>query len=297
MPDTMLAFHFAKLLSVTKMPDAETASSQVHAATVTSRLRKSFELVSVLTIGSHSRGTSVRAYSDLDLLAVFKKSEAQRGGELLRSTTFIDAVRDDLRQRYQQTQIRRDGQAVAISFGAGSRAVDVVPAIYWAPGPRNWPTYLIPSGDGDWLQTSPRLHSDFINKANEDSGQKLKGVIRLLKFWRHCRAPEVPLLSFHLELVLADGGIGRGASTYSAALCAAFDLLADREARAVRDPLGISGLVPAAKTDAMRIQVASALTYSREHARYAREAERCGDRQEAIRQWSIVFNGHFPTKL
>ena len=292
----MLAFHFAKLLSATRLSEAETASVQTHAVTITARLRKAFALVNVLTIGSHARGTSIRTHSDLDLLAVFRKSEAQRGSTLLQSTTFLGAVREDLRQRYQKTEIWRDGQAIAIHFGAGSRSVDVVPAIYWGPGPRNWPIYLIPDGQGDWLQTSPRLHSDFINDANEVAGQKLKGVVRLVKFWRHCRDPEVPLQSFHLELVLADAGIGRGATTYAGALSAAFDVLAERQGRAFRDPLGVSGLVPAAKTDAMRTKVASALAYARDHAHAARDAERRGNRPEALRQWNLVFNGNFPMK-
>lgn len=271
--------------------------SRLHAETITTRLKKSFNLVNALRMGSHSRGTAVRAQSDLDLLIVFRKSEAMWGSDLVRSTTLVDAVRNDLRERYGSTEIRRDGQAIVVGFGAGSRPVDVVPAVYWGPGPNNWPLYQIPDGDGDWLQTSPLRHSQYLAKADEATAGKLKGIIRLIKFWRNCRTPSIPLSAFHLEMALADGEIGRGAMSYSAALTDAFQLLAERGGRALRDPLGVSGHIAAARTQAMRETVANALDFAHYHARQARNAELRGDRQEALRQWDIVFNGHFPLRL
>jgi len=154
----MLGLHFSKLLATTRPTDSEVERVRQHADTITTRLRSRFELVNVLRIGSHSRGTALRLQSDLDLLAVFRKAEAMRAGDLIRSTTFVDAVRNDLRQRYANTEVRRDSQAVVVGFGAGSRPIDVVPAVFWLPGSSGWPIYLIPDGSGNWLQTPPVQH-------------------------------------------------------------------------------------------------------------------------------------------
>lgn len=65
----MLGLHFTRLSSATRLSESEIVRAQMYAATITSRLRRAFALVSVQTIGSHARGSSIRLHSDLDLLA------------------------------------------------------------------------------------------------------------------------------------------------------------------------------------------------------------------------------------
>lgn len=289
-----LELHFGRMIAKTAPSDVEVNRAKMHATTIRTRLLKSFSLKGFRFIGSHSRETAIRAHSDLDLLAIFARDEARWGDRLKSSYTFINAIRNDLAERYPHTDVGRDGQAVVVNFG-GDQSVDVVPGIFWGPGPNNYPIYLIPDGSGDWLQTGPDRHSKYLTDENEKSTGKLKRVIRLIKYWRECRSPRIPLSSFHLELLLASEGVCVGVKSYPVCLFDAFYLIANRQGRGLRDPLGIAGIVQATGSDSQRNQIANAAEYARDHAWSAILATQKKDIHEAIRQWNIVFNGEFPS--
>ena len=149
-----------------------------------------------------------------------------------------------------------------------------------------------------WLvmSTNPEVHTRYIQKADQTAGGKLRRTVQLLKFWRECRQPRIPISSIHLELVLVGGCCCVGPQSYSASVTSAFQLLADRSGRALRDPLQIGGSIPAAKTTAQQDQVLRSVLFAREHSIAALSAEEDGDSQEALRQWNIVFNGAFPQR-
>ena len=84
-----------------------------------------------------------------------------------------------------------------------------------------------------------------------------------------------------------------GVKSYTQCVHDAFRLLAERECRGFRDPLSISGINHAAKTDSQLEQANAAVAYGYEHAKAAMYAEAWKDFAEANRQWNIVFNGKF----
>jgi hypothetical protein len=231
-----LELAFAALWNQVRPKPAEVERARSRAGGIRSRLQKTFRLRGVRFIGSHARETAVRSISDLDLLAIFARDDARWGGNWKSSYTFTDAIRDDLLGRYPSTEIGRRGQAVVVNFG--DQSVDVVPAVYFGPGPNNYPLYLIPNGDGEWMQTGPEIHGKFINDEHERSRGKLKRVIQVLKFWRACRVPHIPMSSFHLELLLASEGTCVGVKSYWQCLFDSLYLIANRQGRGLRDPLG-----------------------------------------------------------
>ena len=72
------------------------------------------------------------------------------------------------------------------------------------------------------------------------------------------------------------------------------ELLARQECRAVKDPMGVSGYVPAVKSESQRETVLQSVRYSRDKALDALKADARGDINEARRLWDIVFRGDFP---
>lgn len=270
----------------------ELRRAMAHSVTARRRLNTSFDLKKFLRVGSHSRGTAVRRYSDIDFLAVLARNEAKWGGSIIRSSTFLSKVRDDLQDRYVQTEVRRDEQAVVVRFGGGQHAMDVVPAIF-SRFERNRPVYLIPDGIDGWLETSPEAHNQYFASASQRSGGKLIGVVKLLKWWKFSRDNAVPIQTFHIDILMAASNICVGAKTYTRCLHDAFKLLAERECRGFRDPIRISGIIYAAKTDSQWELVNKAVAYAYEHAKSALYAETWRDFPEANRQWDIVFNGSF----
>ena len=144
------------------------------------------------------------------------------------------------------------------------------------------------------METAPEAHNTYLKAADTQSVGKLRRTTQLLKYWRSCRTPAIPLASIHLELLLASENVCVGAKSYSRCLRDAFHLLRNRECRGLRDPLGIAGVLYAVQTTAQAEQLVSAVDYAAEHAQSAVEAQERKDWKEALRQWDIVFNGKFP---
>lgn len=284
---------FDGLLARIEPGNREELIYEQHKTTVTRRLNSAFSAHDVLPIGSSTRGSAIGRYSDLDLLLVLRAEEVRWGSGWKSSSAVLNGVRDQLRYRFQGTDIGRDGQAVVVEFADGQHPVDVVPGFFGGLAGKS-PTYWIPDGVGGWMKTSPMAHNRYISAADVRSGGKLKNVAKLIKYWRVCRSPEMPLSSFHLELLLAQSTICDGIKTYGHCLYGAFKLLADRSCAALQDPMQIAGLVRAANTEAKRTSVLSAVQSARNHAASALMAEQKGLTNEALRQWDIVFNGCFP---
>lgn len=272
-----------------------------HEKTVKRRLETVFQTNRVVRIGSYSRGSSIRYTSDVDLMLVLKRDETRRGGGLMSSATVLNHVRDQLRERYWQTEVGRDKQAVVIGFRGNQYPVDVVPAVYshhgditeFDGGVKNYPIFLIPNGYGDWIETSPLAHNKYIRDANVASGGKLKQTAKLIKYWRRCRDPHIPLNSFYTELLLASEGICVGAKSYALCLNNALAGLANRGCSELEDPLGISGLIKASYTEPMRERATDATRSSAQRAYKAIMAKREGNIRETVRLWEIVFNHKF----
>lgn len=288
---------FDTLLGRIQLSDAQAGNLARHRDAVTRRIETSFEVTRTDTIGSSSRGSAIRTTSDLDLMPILRRSEARWGGRKVSSTTVLNNIRAELRDRFRFTDAGKDGEAVVVEFSDGAK-VDVVPAFYVSQeavyNGRKYPLYEIPNGRGGWLATSPEAHNRYIAAQDARSGGKLKYVTQLLKFWRACRTPHYPLNSFHIELLLADSGLCSVSKSYAQCLHDTFALLAKRACRGLQDPIHISGQVSAANTDAKRLTVLNAAITSAQRAAKALDAEAARRQPEAVSYWDLVFNGNFP---
>jgi predicted nucleotidyltransferase len=286
-----IARRFQTLIERLQPSSAERTRFARHNSTVVQRLTASLRTVKPVLMGSYTRNTAIGGYSDLDLLVPLRAAEVKWGNELKSSDTVLKTIRGELSSRFYQSDIGRDGQAIVAAFSDGTQ-IDVVPGFFTAFD--RMPVYAIPDGASGWMNTSPIRHNKYLKDADFTSGGKLRRIAQLIKFWRFTRTPSVPLSSFHVELLLASEKTCVGVKGYSTCLSDTFALLASRQGRSLQDPVGISGWVTAASTQAKRDALATSLRDSAAHARSAHLAELNGDTEEAIRQWNIVFNGCFP---
>lgn len=292
-----IAARFRKLLDGLAPRGVDVGRAKTSLAGIRNRLGRTQPVVKTLWIGSHAKGTAIRSRSDVDLMVVVSRDSLRWGGTRILSSSLLDRFRRDLADRYPSTTISRDGQAVSIRFGAGRPSVDVVPAVFHRMGPNRSPVYLIPDGTGDWLTTSPELELRAFRRLDLRSQRKASQLVRLMKAWRYARVQPVPVQGIHIERVVSAYEVGVGAYSYSRLLTELLRILATRGGSALRDPLGISGLVPLSRTPAQLDSAVRSLQHSADHALRARDAEECGDTGEAIRQWRLVFNGNFPARL
>lgn len=287
-----IAFH--KLLERLQPTKAGILKAKLHTTSIKARLTSSFELNKVIYMGSTARLTAIKGYSDVDLLTVLPRKVLKWGTGQISSDTFINNIRDDLNERFHATTVRRDKQAVVVMFGGGTEPIDVVPAIFHEfKTSKKVPVYLIPDGNGGWLETAPDAHNNYIKAANIASRGKLNKTIQLLKHWRNTRQPIIPLTSIHLELLLASSRICSGPKSYARCVHEALILLESRGARGLHDPTQLAGILSAANTDAQKKSLSKSLSYAVEHADKAVDAQERNDWKESLRQWSIVFNNDF----
>ena len=231
--------------------ESELLAAKLHRASVKSRMEKAFALHSMRDIGSHCRGTAIRQFSDLDLMVVLRKGEVTWGGSVVSSDTIIRRVLAELRGRFVASDIRRDGLAATIAFGSTKQSLDVVPAVFSRFDKNGMrPVFLIPDGQGGWLETSPQVHDRYFAKAQEASGNKLRKVSQLIKWWKHARASSLPIRSFYADMVLSAYGTCTGAKTYGQCLYEFFNALSNGRCGALPDPCGISGNIAATDTEA-----------------------------------------------
>lgn len=292
-----VATAFQELLGRIQLTPTATSLFDSHRTSIRATLTGAvgFDLNRLEPIGSFARQTAVRSTSDADLLAVVTRTSVSTGDWLQSSETVLSKFRSVLSKRFWRTDVLRDGQAIVVDFGDGSQPVDVVPAVWQSQtGLNNYPVHLIPDGSGGWMPTSPSSHNRYILDADRRAGGKLTYAAQILKYWCATRATRVPLSGFHVELLLASVGLCDGARSYSTITRDLFALLSRRGCAALIDPIGISGRIPAASSDAKRVSATRSVADAAEHADRALFAERLGNEVEALRQWNIVFNDGFP---
>lgn len=298
----IVSSRFSKLLEKIEPNSRDRAIYALHEQTVTARLQAVFKTSSIRRMGSYARETSIRTTSDIDLMLILKREEIRWGNGWKSSFTILDNLRDELKARYRQTEVVRDEQAIVARFRGNRFPIDVVPAFYWEHESVIWhngetskyPVYMIPDATGGWMPSSPDAHNKYLNEANRRSGGKLKRIARLIKFWRSCRSPAIPLNSFYVEMWLAVNETCVGVKSYAQCLRDTLVSIADSNCLGVEDPLGISGEIPAANTKFKKQRLLNAVYASANHANKAILAESGKNLREAISQWELVFNHHFP---
>jgi predicted nucleotidyltransferase len=287
--------NFLKLLNKIEPLDSDRRAFQSHRRSITNRLKREFKTHRVELIGSFKRNTAIRGVSDIDLMLILSSKEVTRGDSWKSSTTVLKHIRQQMQDRYWNTAVGVDKQAVVVSFSDHKHPVDIVPAIYQGlDGSNKFAIYAIPDGEGWWMYTSPQAHNKFIAAEDLRSKGKLKQTIKLIKYWCECRQPSIPLSMLHLELLLAKeqalvGKIGLATCFHKALM-----LLHRRKCCGLTDPIGISNIVESANTKNKLAKVKKAVDSWTDRTYKACKAEREGDFKEAFRLWNLVFNKSFP---
>lgn len=161
-----------------------------------------FDLVKMLHAGSVAKGTALSTINDLDVAVYVKKASTPSPEDEL-----LDWLADRLREANPQLhrdQFSAGTHCVRVSFRGTGLDVDVVPVLYEGdPDDRG---FLLSRDTGEWLETSIRLHLDFIRKRKSQSPNHFAQVIRLAKWWvnnQKTLRPGFRFKSFMIELICA----------------------------------------------------------------------------------------------
>jgi hypothetical protein len=124
----------------------------------------------------------------------------------------------------------------------GRNRLNAVPAVFHSlKTAYKVPVYVIPDGDGGWLESAPQAHNNYIIAANTRSGGNCAERSSCSSIERNARTPSIPMSSIHLELVLAGTNVCAGAKGYSVCLRDCFALMHDRKCRGLNTTPRLGG--------------------------------------------------------
>lgn len=256
------------------------------------RIEKDFVVKKSLVVGSHWKNTAVRRLSDVDLFVVMAREEAKRWSPQLNSLTLIGRVARSVKLTYPNNVVRRDQQAVTVNFDQGDFKIDIVPAIFDSFSEEfKCPMYLIPDGEGDWQLTCPEAQKKLLEEEHQRSGNKLKSLVRMMKWWGVSRGSTASISSLYVEHFIPSCNI-RLDWTYQEALAEIFTELCEHKCRPIEDPLEISEKpFRIAKTRLQEVAILNAAKICRDRAYRALEFQEKGKNEHAYALWRSIFNG------
>jgi hypothetical protein len=209
------------------------------------------------------------------------------------STSTLVKVRGALGNRFPNTGVAVSCPAVVVPFGTRkSEITEIVPADYMGES-NGFKVYEIADCAGGWMKASPDAHNAYVRAVDDKLGGKVKPLIRFLKAWKFFRA--VPISSFYLELRVAKYASHEKAIVYDIDVRNVLKMLWDGQLAPMQDPMGVSGYIPACKSDAARVDALSRLGTAYARADKARTAVTNGTISEAFDWWRLLYNNEFPT--
>lgn len=182
MSDSNLFTQFLDELKISNVSDISTKYENI-----TTRLNKDFwdsdsATAHSLQIGSYGRRTAIDGVSDLDMVFELPQDDYDRYRRLAGNgpSVMLQEVRASLLRRYPESEVRADGQIVAVMF-SGYR-VEVLPA--FPDGDGNY-THGDTNDGGSWDLTKPRPEIRAVNALNEQTQGTLKDCCKMLRAWKN----------------------------------------------------------------------------------------------------------------
>jgi hypothetical protein len=200
-PHMTVSARFSALLENIKLTSAQVSDGETKHKNVRGCLNahyysSSSETANSRLIGSWGKSTRVRPPRDVDVLfelpvEVYNRYQQRTGN---RQSQLLQEVRDVVRKRFSNTEIKGDGPAVVIPFQ--SFKVELVPAIKLTNG-QYW--ICITKDGGSYKTFDPSAEIEHVKQSDDRSKGNTRALIRMAKIWQtYC---SVPIKSFHLELL------------------------------------------------------------------------------------------------
>lgn len=277
---------FKTLISWISATTTETQAAASHRASIDACLRANFGSVRLFRSGSFGHNTSVSGFSDVDYFAVLPKTVFT-----INSTSTLVKVKNALSARFPRTNVAISSPAIVIPFGVlASERHEIIPADYMNAD-YGYKSYDIPDRHAGWMLSSPQAHNAWVNTEQVRLSNKLKDVIRLVKYWNYVK--DVGLRSFYIELRLTEYAKGEATIIPRIDVKGALKHMLSKNLAAMQDPMRISGLIKPC-SDAVKASAITKLSTAYTRAEKALQVEHSGDIYGAFSWWDKLYDGNFP---
>jgi predicted nucleotidyltransferase len=252
---------------------------------IRSIIRSNYDVCDDFLAGSYQRNTLIAPLKDADVDIFIVLDDRY---STLSPTYLLDKLKSSLIPYYPSSIVRRNGQAVTITFN--DFCIDVVPAFcrgiaYFIPN-----SYL-----SNWILTDPKQHIETWKLRNAQFNGEFVRVLKMMKGWN--RETGGLFSSFHLEsLILSISDFVPIDSNYPSVINRLFGQLNARSDYTIRDPSGYNSNVGEYinKLGLLR-QIKENVKTANELSNQAVAAESRGDGMAAYACWQRIFGRYFPT--
>lgn len=270
-----------------------------------------------IKFGSFARNTKIKPLDDIDLILTFSAdgttyltfsygkgyslSVPENASNLkklcndnntLNSIKVVNKVVSSLEkiEQYKSAAKHRRQEAATLQLNSYEWNFDIVPAFYTDTG-----YYVIPSGNGGWKATDPRIDQNRITEINQKHNGKILQIIRTLKYWNN-RATMPTISSYLFEnLVLNYFNSKNDISDWiDVNLFHFWYHLKSAIYNSVPDPKGFQDdLNNLTYDEKVKISNKASDTYNDGYEAYKIETEE-KNQEKAINKWRTIFGDDFP---
>lgn len=134
-----------------------------------------------LMVGSFGRHTAIKGVSDLDMIFILPAGiRSDYDGET-GPRRMLERVRDDLKARYPNTEIRVDQCVVRVQFTSNSFKFEVQPAFENTDGSFDYPDTKAKG----WKVTKPREEIAATKECNDRTSTNMRHLARMVRSWKN----------------------------------------------------------------------------------------------------------------
>lgn len=175
---------FDTLLKNLKVGDASTTIA-MRRDEITKALNKDFRSVegstdNRLMVGSYGRHTAIRGVSDLDMIFILPASLRSSYDNETGPRRILTRVKDVLKARYPNTDIRVDQCIVRVQFTSNRFKFEVQPAFENADGSFDYPDTKAET----WKTTKPHAEITATRECNDRTSNNMRHLARLARAWK-----------------------------------------------------------------------------------------------------------------
>lgn len=134
-----------------------------------------------LMAGSYGRHTAIKGVSDLDMIFILPPEiRANYDGDT-GPRRMLERVRDDLKSRYPNTDIRVDQCVVRVQFKSNAFKFEVQPAFENSDGSFDYPD----TASEGWKVTKPRAEIEATKECNDRTSRNMRHLARMARSWKN----------------------------------------------------------------------------------------------------------------
>lgn len=134
-----------------------------------------------LMVGSFGRHTAIRGVSDLDMIFILPPGVRSDYDSETGPRRMLERVRDDLKARYTNTDIRVDQCVVRVQFTSNAFKFEVQPAFESSDGSFDYPDT---KAEG-WKVTKPREEIAATKECNDTTSTNMRHLARMARAWKN----------------------------------------------------------------------------------------------------------------